>query len=331
MSATGKVIPDVMVSVAMITYNHERFIAQAVESVLMQETDFPVEIVIGEDCSTDGTRAIVAEYARRNPDRIRLLLPKHNVGMIHNFVATLEACRNKYVALLEGDDYWTDPRKLQKQVDFLETHRDHAICFHRTCQLVQTTGEVKNVHPRHRLFPKRTYTLNDIVRMNFIPTASVLFRNRLILKPPDWYFNAPAGDWPLFVLLAEHGKIGFINQTMSVWRIHDGGVWSGADEIAKHELVIRMFEILQTHLGTKFETQIKAGVSDHWLGMAANSADRGDVATARVYLLRSITGCPLNPDMRILDKLALLARLYIPSVYRASKRFQISLSSPFKS
>ena len=108
MNATGSSLPDVKVSVAMITYNHERFIAQAIESVLMQQTDFAVELVIGEDCSTDKTRAIVCAYGERYPERIRLLLPERNQGMIPNFVATMNACQGQYIALLEGDDYWTD-------------------------------------------------------------------------------------------------------------------------------------------------------------------------------------------------------------------------------
>ena len=108
MNAVNPDANDIKVSVCMITYNHERFIAQAIESVLMQETDFRVELVIGEDCSTDGTRAIVREFGERFPERIRLLLPEHNLGMMPNFVATLSACRGQYVALLEGDDYWTD-------------------------------------------------------------------------------------------------------------------------------------------------------------------------------------------------------------------------------
>ena len=108
---------SIKVSVCMITYNHERFIAQAVESALMQETDFDYEIVIGEDCSTDGTRQVLLDLHDRHPDRIRLLLREKNIGASHNFVGTLEACRGEYVAFLDGDDYWTCPNKLQKQAN----------------------------------------------------------------------------------------------------------------------------------------------------------------------------------------------------------------------
>ena len=112
------------VSVFMITYNHEKYIAEALDSILMQKTDFDFDIVIGEDCSTDATRRIVLEYSRKYPDKIKLLLHNVNVGFISNMMYVLEACTGKYVAMCEGDDYWTDPFKLQKQVDFLEASLD---------------------------------------------------------------------------------------------------------------------------------------------------------------------------------------------------------------
>ena len=118
------------VSVHMITYNHEKFIAQAIESALMQQVDFDYEIVIGEDCSTDRTREIVVAYQQRHPDKIRLLLHEQNVGVSLNDIRVYRACRGEYVAWLEGDDYWTSPHKLQKQADFLDSHPACSACFH---------------------------------------------------------------------------------------------------------------------------------------------------------------------------------------------------------
>ncbi len=118
------------VSVLMITYNHEQYIEQAVRSVMMQETDFDYELVIGEDCSTDRTREIVLRLKEEFPDKIRLLLPEKNLGMIPNFVATYEACRGEYIALCEGDDYWTHPKKLQIQVDYMKGS-ECRMCFHK--------------------------------------------------------------------------------------------------------------------------------------------------------------------------------------------------------
>src|ERR1700676_449892 len=114
-------------SVMMITYNHERYIAQAIESILAQKVNFDYELVIGEDCSTDGTRAVILDFHRRYPSRIVPLLRERNLGGPRNFLGTLAACRGKYLALLEGDDYWICTDKLQRQVDFLEANPAWAI------------------------------------------------------------------------------------------------------------------------------------------------------------------------------------------------------------
>jgi len=116
-----------VVSVYMITYNHESYIAQAIEGIMMQQTDFPIELVIGEDCSTDRTREICLEYQDKYPEIIRLLLPEKNIGIYKNSKSTFIECKGKYIAICEGDDYWTDPLKLQKQVYFLETRPDFAL------------------------------------------------------------------------------------------------------------------------------------------------------------------------------------------------------------
>lgn len=122
---------DPLLSIITVTYNHEQFIARTIESVLMQKVDFPIEYIIAEDCSTDNTLAICKDYAGKYPEVIRIITSEHNVGGIENERRAMLAARGKYVALCEGDDYWTDPLKLQKQVDFLESHPDYSVTFHR--------------------------------------------------------------------------------------------------------------------------------------------------------------------------------------------------------
>src|SRR5213593_3247277 len=120
------------VSVVMTTYNHEKFIARAIDGVLMQQTDFAYEIIIGEDCSSDKTRSIVIDFHKKHLDKIHLILPAENLGNDGNsiLVQGLQAAHGEYVALLDGDDYWTSASKLQKQVKFLEDHHQCSICFH---------------------------------------------------------------------------------------------------------------------------------------------------------------------------------------------------------
>ena len=319
---------DIKVSVAMITYNHEAFIAQAIESVLMQQTTFKVELVIGEDCSTDGTRAIVRNYSERYPEQIRLLLTEHNLGAQANSISVLQACCGKYIAVLEGDDYWNDPLKLQKQVEFMDNHSNCSMSFHRIYRLDQTTGEMKIWRFKYQP-SKPFYSLSDIVRGSFyIRTGSIMLRNGLIQNYPRWLYEIPTGDWAIHVLYAQQGKVGFIDQAMSVYRIHKGGISSGASIEVLDRMVISTFDILHRYLGPRYDKLIRINLSNWLLTMSALSADREDLVKAKSYLQKSIIKCPLSLNMRILDRLVMIGRLYAPPVYRAAKRIQ-SLGSLF--
>lgn len=210
-------------SVLMITYNHAPFIAQALESVLMQQVGFDYEIVVGEDCSTDETRDILMKYQKMYSDRIRLLLPEKNLGMIRNFAATCKACRGEYVAILEGDDFWTSPHKLQRQVDFLDSHPECAACFHNV-QVVYDDG--REPHLFHRKPLKLFFDQRDIVSDFFVPTCSTVFRNGLFGDFPQWFYDLPMGDWPLHVLNSEQGLYAYLDEMLASYRVHGGGGWS---------------------------------------------------------------------------------------------------------
>lgn len=245
------------VSVLTTTYNHERYIAQAMDSVLAQQTDFPWEQIVGEDCSTDGTRPIVQDYQRRYPDQIKPILREHNVGRRQNFLEAFSRCQGDYIAILEGDDYWTSPLKLQRQVDFLDAHPDHAICFHA----VEARDESGVQAPKEVRATRGRYTLEDLLEQNIIPTCSVLFRNRLFASFPDWYLAAPAGDWPLHVLNAHHGAIGYIDELMAVYRIHAGGVWSPQASSARRRQILLILELFYRNLDSSFKPRIEQSLA----------------------------------------------------------------------
>jgi glycosyltransferase involved in cell wall biosynthesis len=211
------------VSVLTITYNHEEFIAQAIDSFLMQQVNFDYEIVIGEDCSTDNTRDIVINYQKKYPDKIRALLPEKNLGMQKNFLQTLKACQGKYIALCEGDDYWTDPLKLQKQVDFLEANSNFALCFHNAKIESTRSGQFMEWIMHERL-EKDVFETKDLLRQWFIPTASILFRKYNDFVFPDFFLHCDSGDIPLLLLLSLKGNFKYLNQVMSVYRLQDNGV-----------------------------------------------------------------------------------------------------------
>lgn len=239
------------VSICCITYNHEQFIAQAIDSFLMQETDFDFEIVIGEDCSKDATRSIIKSYSDRYPGRFRLLLHEKNVGMIPNFCQTLSACSGEYVAICEGDDYWIDSKKLQFQIDFLESNPDFSVCFHSIYELVDGKQELLKVNYSPT---NGEYCLEDLAREgNFIPTLSVVFRNNLGRNLPDWFGKCPLSDYTLNLLNGKFGKYKGFDKPMAVYRRHEGGVFSMIQLDQKVAMLIQTLSELMKHFGSDIE------------------------------------------------------------------------------
>ena len=248
----------IKVSVSLVTFNHEKFIAQAIESILLQEVNFNYEIIIGEDCSSDRTREIVIEYHKQYSDKIRLILPEENLGCYGQkiFVQTLESCQGEYVALLDGDDYWISPYKLQQQVDFLDNHPECAICFHD----VMTIFEDKACNSRryNDFKPNQFSQLENLLKSNFIPTCSTLYRRGLFNEFPDWYYDIVCGDWVLHALNARHGKIGYINKLMGIYRVHNNGLFSSMKKIQQFKEVIKFYQLLNEYFRFEYNHIIKS-------------------------------------------------------------------------
>jgi glycosyltransferase involved in cell wall biosynthesis len=294
------------VSVLMITYNHEEFISQAIDSILMQKTNFPYEIVIGEDCSTDKTRDIIIDYKKKYPDKFQLLLNETNLGMHKNGAQTYEACKGQYLAFLEGDDYWTSPDKLQKQVDFLDNHPESAICFHNVMEIYKDgSREPHEFLPKNR---KEFYSIEDLFQGNFMPTPSTMFRNGLVTEIPDWFSTLSMGDWPLYILLALHGNIGYIDEVMAVHRNHEGGVWTILNSVERGKAFIPVYDHLYTHLGPRYRGIIALKRYNMYIHIASLYEAMGDLADARKYALMAFTK-HFKLDINIIK---LLVKLYIP-------------------
>jgi len=214
----------------MVTYNHEPYLAQAIESVLMQKTDFPVELVIGEDCSQDGTRMIVEKYAALYPHIIVARLAENNLGVQKNLQGVLQLCRGEYLAWLDGDDYWTDPQKLAIQVAAMESEPDCALCCHNV--------EVEEIGRAARPYwispPPKYITYSDFLRLNTIPSLSVMIRRKwLIHEFPDWFFTYRCTDWDVIAYALRHGNARCLDRTMAVYRINPAGVHSGMDPVER--------------------------------------------------------------------------------------------------
>jgi glycosyltransferase involved in cell wall biosynthesis len=256
---------NVDVSIVLFTYNHGAFVAQAIESVLAQERPFSHEIIIADDASTDDTAAVIERYRLLAPDTIRPIINTRNQGEVQ-FVDTLTKARGAYIALLEGDDYWTDSRKLVKQLDFLRARPDYTLCGH-------------NCHVRNEWNGKQEIrvdgardldlTVPELLRSNRIPTGSMFFRAGLIPEWPREFFRVGFDDWPLQIMLAQRGRVRFLAESMLVYRVHSGGHWSGKysipSERAKPAMkadgwnrICEFWDVLRGYLGEEFHELLDA-------------------------------------------------------------------------
>lgn len=229
-----------LVSICVQTYQHVNYIRKCLDGILIQETNFEFEILLGEDASTDGTREICIKYANKYPAKIRLYLHhrENNIAIDgsptgrFNFLYNLYSAKGKYIALCEGDDYWTDPNKLQKQVDFLEVNEDYNICFHNVKIYEQRTSSLLNDTITRNV--QDTTTIKDLVLGNYIHTLSVVFRNNF--KIPKWYKESSIGDWALYMIIIKEKKIYKINDIMGVYRLHNISIWSNLSQNTRNDL-----------------------------------------------------------------------------------------------
>ncbi len=305
------------VSVAMVAYNQEKYIADAIQSVLMQETSFPYELVIGEDRSSDRTREIVLDFARQNADRVRLVLSDQNRGAWENFRQTLHACRGRYIALLDGDDYWTDPRKLQIQSDFLDAHDDFALCFHNARKLYESGQRPPTLCLPDD--PGRTVSISDLLARNFIPTCSVMVRNGRMGDLPDWTRTLGVGDWPFHVLNALHGKIAYLPDVMGVFRIHDAGLWSGKDKIQRLTGHVAVYRAFRVNLDRRFRGAIQSGLSRCYRELSERYEARGDRAAARRSAIRAFGSVLFLRSPERKRALARILELFTPRLLQAAR------------
>lgn len=227
-----------LISVCIITYNHERFIARAIESALKQKVNVPIEICIGEDASSDATRSICLSFAERYPEKIRLFLRDRSTVKyidgrptgVFNFLETLKACKGEYIALLEGDDYWTEDNKLQAQLDFLINRPNATGCGH-LAKVYRTQDDSFGATIPFTLSSAKTINLIDVLEGGSIfPTASLLFKRNALFPLPYWYEKEPS-DWKLEVALLKGGDLVMLPFEGSVYCMHETGVYSSESSL----------------------------------------------------------------------------------------------------
>lgn len=245
-----------LVSVALITYKQEGYIDECIQSALAQKVDFPMEIVVGDDCSPDSTGAILEGYAQKYPDIVKYKRREKNLGMHRNWEQTIRDCNGKYIALLEGDDYWIDEQKLAKQVKLMEANPDAAMIFTNAEVLNQTSMVADDTYVMPSFDSRSEFSFEELLKSNPAPTCTVLFRNGLFDKFPEEYYKSPYADWMLNLLNAQHGRILYLKDVTSVYRYHPGGVFGQSNEILRIQRMYTCYELI----GSIFSEDKKASL-----------------------------------------------------------------------
>lgn len=246
------------ISVCMITYNHADFIEDAIDGIVKQECSYPIELIISDDFSLDNTQFIVQNKIKQIHNNISIKYIRHdeNIGMMENFDFAYKQCKGTYIAFCEGDDYWSDKSKLQKQVDFLEKNREYVLCFHNAEVLYENSG-------KRRLFiqkyEKEDYYAEDILREWYIPTASMVFRN-VPEKLPEYMMTAPHSDLGFQIFLSKFGKFKLIDEVMSVYRKSDIGISNQYNTLKYYNSYIDQMNAMDVYFEKKFTKELQLNV-----------------------------------------------------------------------
>jgi len=231
MQNKGEFMTVPLVSVICFTFNHAKYIRPCLDGFMMQRTKFPFEVLVHDDASTDGTQDIILEYQHKFPEIIKPICQTENQWGKGINVSNLnfKRAKGRYVALCEGDDYWTDENKLQIQADFMESHPECSVCFHPVMVILENEAKQNYIFPTQEYrFNKTVLSLKELLKHNFIQTNSVMYRWAFFEKEYKAFPNGILpGDWYYHLFHAQFGTICFIDKCMSVYRRHAGGMWSG--------------------------------------------------------------------------------------------------------
>lgn len=236
-----------LASVVMIAYNNERYINDAIRGVMAQKGDFDIQLIICDDCSTDSTARIAADWACRYPSAIELYRNPHNLGVQGNYLEAFTHVRGDYMAMCDADDYWTDPHKLARQISYMERHPECSVTFHRVVNYYEDSG-VKSLSNGSQ---KEDCTIADLASMNFITNMSVVYRRRCVdlSALPDWLKDVRLVDYPMHMFYAAHGSVHYFNRPMGVYRQTASAIWSMTEMVRRQEMSL----IVRLHLINYFK------------------------------------------------------------------------------
>jgi len=308
-SSPINVVP--LVSVCVTAYNSEKWLARALDSVLMQRTSFPIEIVVGDDCSRDGTAAIAIAYRERDPELIRVLEHSENVGMQRNYYETFEQCRGRYIAWLDADDYWTAPEKLEIQAQTMEADATVSACGH-FARAVTNDGKVMEASYPH--LPPGRYGAAEIIRHNFLLSPTIMFRNGIHRELGQWFFDLPGlVDWPVLVLAGLSGDIVLLDRLMADYTFTQGSAYSSKGPSFGDSVDLQFCEVMEKFLPQKWQRAVRAGKGKIYESVAYHSREQGDFSRARVAALKAFR----TPDL--MDNCASKTKALLATMFREAQ------------
>ena len=300
-----------LVSVSITSFNSEKWLPKALDSVLLQQTSFPIEVVIGDDCSADGTIAVARSYQERNPQLIRVLERSKNLGMQHNYYETFEQCRGKYIAWLDADDYWTDPEKLAVQVQVLESDPCVSVCSHFV-RWVTKDGEVRR--ERYPSISPGRYGLAEIIRHNFVPSPSIMFRNGIHRDLPKWFFDLTGmADWPLLVLAGNSGDIVLLDRVMADYMLSPGSSMTSKGSLYWYAMDLQFYEHMESILPSEWHRFARAGKGKRYESMSYLLGKQGDFTASREAAVKAF----FSPAL--MDNLGSKSKSLLAAVVRETK------------
>ncbi len=274
-----------MVSVAMIAYNKADTIAEAIRGVLRQKTDFPVELIIVDDCSSDRTFQIASEFQSRYPEIIKLYHNRKNLGLQRNYIEAFSHCRGKYLAICDADDYWCYPGKLRRQVSYMENNPGCAITFHRVINYYEADSSKSLSNGGQKIHT----TISDLSRSNYITNLSVVYRRELVdlTDLPSWIAEDKSPDYAMHMLYAAHGYIHYFPRPMGVYRLAAGSSWSVTERYTRLKMSLSVREhLIETFAHDSAVTiglrQASANILLHMIIAAEGDSERTNFATTKL-------------------------------------------------
>lgn len=307
-----------LVSICCTTYNHAKFVQDALESFLTQETNFPFEIIIFDDASTDTTQDIIRSYVNKYPRLFVPFLQKENLWqgkrISGTFTISFPHAKGKYIAWCEGDDFWTDPLKLQKQVNFLDSHPECSICFHDVKEIYD--DRPNKSQDSACIYQKEVLSLEDLLKNNFCYTCTSVFRRDLFKYFPDWL---KFGDYPLWVFYAKHGSIGYLHEIMAAYRHHENGAWSSSTKAKQLQHSIRSNRLINRYLDFKYRNIIKEKISYFYYEIALDSGKAEDFRSAFCSSIRSLWECPINSRVSTRTLLKIILKSFFALTIKESR------------